>query len=331
MTFSPLSNEANMPIDAATSVSSTRWFNPRWYNPRIGRWMTQDPSGLASDANSYRYSGNEPTNAIDPSGLADSLKLSIASGPQELDDGQIGYRFIVRADGAASNSIVAQVNRIVTVKNYKDGRFVVLKQKVGIDYLQTGDSEKMFRFTLSRPKAEHPQTADAPGNTLFDTQQLDPVKSTEKDGKELCYYYVLVYHSWYYVTTPVADKDKDTAEKYGVKSLIVNGKESTANMDTHGSGEKRAGTATAGDFLGAYAYEYIWKDSIDPTKLAEEAIILHGDSFAKKTYGKADIEDMGKDIFSFKNEILNNAATFGEGIPPTAKEEATEFGDLFGK
>jgi len=42
----------------------------RVYNPATGTWEEQDPSGFgAGDANLYRYVGNAPTNATDPSGL----------------------------------------------------------------------------------------------------------------------------------------------------------------------------------------------------------------------------------------------------------------------
>ncbi len=39
-------------------------------NPTMGRWMSRDPLGFnAWDADLYRYVGNEPTGALDPSGL----------------------------------------------------------------------------------------------------------------------------------------------------------------------------------------------------------------------------------------------------------------------
>jgi RHS repeat-associated protein len=42
----------------------------RWYSPALGRFVQRDPTGLASgDANPYRYSGNDSTNASDPAGL----------------------------------------------------------------------------------------------------------------------------------------------------------------------------------------------------------------------------------------------------------------------
>lgn len=42
----------------------------RWLDPATGRWISQDPIGFAAgDTNLYRYVGNSPTNATDPSGL----------------------------------------------------------------------------------------------------------------------------------------------------------------------------------------------------------------------------------------------------------------------
>jgi RHS repeat-associated protein len=42
----------------------------RWYDPVTGRFISQDPIAFeAGDANLYRYVGNGPTNATDPSGL----------------------------------------------------------------------------------------------------------------------------------------------------------------------------------------------------------------------------------------------------------------------
>ena len=50
----------------------------RWYDPQTGRWLSQDPIGFAAgDANLYRYVGNSPTNATDPSGLVDRRVISL--------------------------------------------------------------------------------------------------------------------------------------------------------------------------------------------------------------------------------------------------------------
>jgi RHS repeat-associated protein len=55
--------------DAETGLQYNR---ARYYDPRTARWFSQDPIGFAAgDANLYRYVGNAPTVATDPSGLAE--------------------------------------------------------------------------------------------------------------------------------------------------------------------------------------------------------------------------------------------------------------------
>ena len=50
------------------------------YDPQVGRFLEEDPSSFgAGDPNLYRYVGNSPTNATDPSGL-DDLELDRARG-----------------------------------------------------------------------------------------------------------------------------------------------------------------------------------------------------------------------------------------------------------
>lgn len=50
--------------------SGLYYMHARWYSPSLGRFVQRDPTGLASgDANPYRYSGNDSTNASDPAGL----------------------------------------------------------------------------------------------------------------------------------------------------------------------------------------------------------------------------------------------------------------------
>ena len=45
-------------------------FGGRWNDPTTGRWTTKDPTVTAAgDVNLYRFVGNDPTNATDPSGL----------------------------------------------------------------------------------------------------------------------------------------------------------------------------------------------------------------------------------------------------------------------
>ncbi|HET7025889.1 MAG TPA: RHS repeat-associated core domain-containing protein [Gemmatimonadales bacterium] len=49
----------------------------RWYDPGTGRFLTQDPIGLAGGLNLYAYAGNNPTSFSDPFGMAsDSVNFA---------------------------------------------------------------------------------------------------------------------------------------------------------------------------------------------------------------------------------------------------------------
>ncbi len=48
----------------------------RWFDPIVGRWLSEDPSGLGPGSNPYRYCGNAPTDGVDPSGLEDWMIYS---------------------------------------------------------------------------------------------------------------------------------------------------------------------------------------------------------------------------------------------------------------
>jgi len=57
---------AGRECDPATGLYFNR---ARWYDPASGRFISEDPIGFAAgDANLYRYCGNSPTNATDPTG-----------------------------------------------------------------------------------------------------------------------------------------------------------------------------------------------------------------------------------------------------------------------
>jgi len=56
------------PFDSNTGLQNNL---DRWYDPSVGKWLSEDPSGLAPDSNPYRYCGNGPTDGTDPSGMAE--------------------------------------------------------------------------------------------------------------------------------------------------------------------------------------------------------------------------------------------------------------------
>jgi RHS repeat-associated protein len=58
----------------ASSPNATGGFvylRNRWYDPKTGRFLTQDPIGLAGGVNLYSYAGNNPVSFDDPFGLCE--------------------------------------------------------------------------------------------------------------------------------------------------------------------------------------------------------------------------------------------------------------------
>jgi len=82
-------------LDEATGLQNNL---NRWYDSQTGRWISQDPIGFAGgDANLYRYVGNSPTNATDPSGLEEQIgwiyEVSVPDG-----DGGWKVAYVGKAD-----------------------------------------------------------------------------------------------------------------------------------------------------------------------------------------------------------------------------------------
>ena len=53
-------------LDATTGLYYVR---ARWYDPSMGRFISEDPIGLAGGINNYAYALNDPVNLSDPTGL----------------------------------------------------------------------------------------------------------------------------------------------------------------------------------------------------------------------------------------------------------------------
>jgi RHS repeat-associated protein len=51
------------------------YFRARWYDPVMGRFVSEDPIGLAGGINHYAYALNDPVNLGDPTGLCVRFKF----------------------------------------------------------------------------------------------------------------------------------------------------------------------------------------------------------------------------------------------------------------
>ncbi len=58
-----------------TDASDLLYMRARYYKPSIGRFINKDPIGLAGGLNQYSYTGDNPINFIDPTGLKTVVDL----------------------------------------------------------------------------------------------------------------------------------------------------------------------------------------------------------------------------------------------------------------
>jgi RHS repeat-associated protein len=57
--------------DAYGNSAGLMYYRARFYDLQLGRFISEDPIGLAGGINSFAYVSNNPQNKVDPSGLYD--------------------------------------------------------------------------------------------------------------------------------------------------------------------------------------------------------------------------------------------------------------------
>lgn len=92
-------------------------YRARYYDPALGRFISEDPIGLAGGTNHYAYVNNSPANATDPTGLAGQIVAGCIAGGvlegvvswgiqrgsgQKVSWGTVGKNFVI---GCATGAI----------------------------------------------------------------------------------------------------------------------------------------------------------------------------------------------------------------------------------
>lgn len=56
----------------------------RWYDTRAGRFISEDPIGLAGGPNLYAFGGGDPVGGWDPTGLLDTMRVEARCPPGKI-------------------------------------------------------------------------------------------------------------------------------------------------------------------------------------------------------------------------------------------------------
>ena len=90
-------------IDAETN--GLYYLRARMYSPALGRFLQPDPIGYGGGANLYAYVGNDPLNAIDPTGLS---RERVGTGDAEQNSNQRYSNFTPDEGTEATSAQVAR-------------------------------------------------------------------------------------------------------------------------------------------------------------------------------------------------------------------------------
>lgn len=94
------------------SATGLLYFRARWYDSEQGRFLSEDPAGLAAGLNLYAYAGNNPIFYNDPFGLSigsffDGLAVGVFEGIASAIVGYFVLGALTAAAGATGGTILA--------------------------------------------------------------------------------------------------------------------------------------------------------------------------------------------------------------------------------
>jgi len=106
------------------SETALYYYRARHYDPLIGRFLQEDPLGVANETNFYSYASNGPINFVDPFGEASKRRLrdltvNTPQGPLNLKSPTEAIRKALdqaRSSGAASKDHITNLEALLKVR-----------------------------------------------------------------------------------------------------------------------------------------------------------------------------------------------------------------------
>jgi RHS repeat-associated protein len=127
------------------------YYRARFYDPRLGRFTSQDPLGFAAgDVNLYRYVGNNPLGATDPSGSLALLECAVVRAVQPVVSLACAVAELWASGNLESKELDIQVENALTLL------------QAAADILPTSGAGLAFQFTLRALTAKTAMEVVAP-------------------------------------------------------------------------------------------------------------------------------------------------------------------------
>jgi RHS repeat-associated protein len=154
-------------------ASDLYYYRHRYYKPSVGRFISEDPIGLAGGSNTYTYVGNNPVNYIDPLGLDRTYAVgqrlvTFPDGQMTPAESAIVQAGFPEADGPISTIGIGATVAEAAVAACPIGRGGVIANKAA-PVIKWGAQEKHFPGHNSY----------TPGRS---TMTSDPTKLAQKAG-----------------------------------------------------------------------------------------------------------------------------------------------------
>ena len=207
--------------------------------------------------------------------------------------------------------------------------FYTLPEEFVLDRFHTWPTGTLTKHPISVETAKGKKTVEIGLDEIADARGFSV--STKARRWEICYYYRVTYLGLWVAASSTGTPSDVGYQQVEIGDITLDSTRPPGNLpttDPTGGQQKNKGTAVAGTFLGAYAYEYVYNNRDAETPPAE-ILVFHGAIWnSKQMYGHAGAKPQSERYMKFDEATLAGAAA-GTTIPEWKVGLYLDLKDLF--